>query len=153
MMRIVAAMQARVLDAADPVDWILVFDEGEEVISALTGFARDRGLRAGHFQAIGGFFEATLGYFEWTTRNYLHIPVREQVEVVSMLGDIAMGRDGQVVHAHAVLGRRDGSALAGHLLAGRIRPTLELILNSTPAALARTYDERSGLALINVRSQ
>jgi predicted DNA-binding protein with PD1-like motif len=146
-------MQVRVLDATGPLAWILVFDEGDEVISALTGFAREQELRAAHFQAIGGFSEAALGYFDWTSREYERIPVHEQVEVVSLLGDIAMGRDGQVVHAHAVLGRRDGTALGGHLLAGRVRPTLELILESTPAVLARTYDERSGLALINVRSR
>jgi uncharacterized protein len=144
-------MHAPVLDASGPPIWILVFDEGDEVIQALTTFSRERDLRAAHFQAIGGFFEATLGYFDWTSREYQRIPVREQVEVVSLLGDIAMGREGQVVHAHAVLGRRDGSALGGHLLAGRVRPTLELILESTPAALARTWDERSGLALIDVR--
>ena len=146
-----AGMNARVLDTSDGPSWIVVFDEGEEVVSALAAFARANALRASHFQAIGAFAEATLGYFDWAAKTYRHIPVTEQVEVVSLLGDIAEGQDGKVVHAHAVLGRRDGSALAGHLLAGRVRPTLELILTTTPSDLARTYDERSGLALIDAR--
>jgi len=58
--------------------------------------------------------------------------VREQVKVASLLG-VSSGKDGPVVHAHVVLGRRDGSALAGHLLAVRVRPTLELILTTTGA--------------------
>ncbi|HEV7393881.1 MAG TPA: DUF296 domain-containing protein [Burkholderiales bacterium] len=32
------------------------------------------------------------------------------------------------VHAHVVLGWRDSSARDGHLLEGRVRPTLEVIL-------------------------
>ena len=145
-------VQARVLDASEQPSWILVFDEGDEVISELGAFARAHSLRASHFQAIGAFSEATLGYFDWASRKYERIELAEQVEVVSLLGDIAAGERGPMVHAHCVLGRRDGSALAGHLLAGRVRPTLELILTTTPAALARTYDERSGLALIDARS-
>jgi uncharacterized protein len=139
-------MRARVLDTSSS---ILVFDDGEEMIEVLSTFARGQSLRASHFQAIGGFSRATLGYFDPARRKYEEIPVREQVEVVSLLGDIAAGENGPVVHAHAVLGRRDGAALAGHLLAGHVRPTLELILTATPASLARRYDERSGLALID----
>lgn len=128
---------------------MLVFDEGDEVISTVASFARTKSLHASGLQAIGGFSEATLGYFDWERKDYERIPVREQVEVVSLLGDIAMGSDGPAVHAHAVLGRRDGTALAGHLLAGHVRPTLEMILTGTPAALVRKYDERTGLALID----
>jgi predicted DNA-binding protein with PD1-like motif len=139
-------MRARALDSSSS---ILVFDDSEEMIEVLCAFARDQGLGASHFQAIGGFSKATLGYFDPGRRKYEEIRVREQVEVVSLLGDIAAGENGPVVHAHAVLGRRDGAALAGHLLRADVRPTLELVLTATPASLARRYDERFGLALID----
>src|SRR5437763_15498131 len=84
-------MKARSLGTSDPPSWILVFDEGDEVISTLESFARAQALRAAHFQAIGAFREATLGFFEWSSKTYEQIPVREQVEVVSLLGDIASG--------------------------------------------------------------
>jgi predicted DNA-binding protein with PD1-like motif len=69
--------------------------------------------------------------------------------VVSLVGDVALGEKGEPkVHAHVVLGRSDGSALAGHLLEARVRPTLEVILVESPGHLQRKHDDESGLALI-----
>jgi predicted DNA-binding protein with PD1-like motif len=129
----------------------LVFETGDEVMETLAGFARQHNLAAAHFSAIGAFESATLGYFDWQKKDYLRNPVNEQVEVVSLLGDVAESeKGGPKVHAHVVLGRRDGTALAGHLLDGRVRPTLEVILVESPAHLHRRHDEQSGLALIRV---
>jgi predicted DNA-binding protein with PD1-like motif len=128
---------------------ILVFAAGDEVMATLQKFAQEQHFTAAHFSAIGAFQEATLGYFDWQQKDYRHIPVEEQVEVVSLLGDIAMGEKGQPkVHAHVVLGKSNGAAMAGHLLKAKVRPTLELILTQTPAHLQRKHDATSGLALI-----
>jgi predicted DNA-binding protein with PD1-like motif len=69
--------------------------------------------------------------------------------VLALIGDIAMQEDTQrrKVHAHAVLGRRDGAACGGHLLSAKVRPTLEVILTESPARLQRVRDPRTGLAL------
>jgi predicted DNA-binding protein with PD1-like motif len=129
--------------------WILVFQLGDEVMSTLKNFAHEKQLAGAHFKAIGAFQRATLGYFDWSKKDYEEIPVEEQVEVVSLLGDIATGEKGQPkVHAHVVLGRRTGAALAGHLLSAHVRPTLELVLTETPAHLRRQHDPETGLALI-----
>jgi uncharacterized protein len=78
------------------------------------------------------------------------IPVEEQVEVASLNGDIAVGPDGKPsVHVHAVLGRRDGTAMAGHLQEGHVRPTLEIIITESPTHLCKAKDAESGLALIS----
>jgi predicted DNA-binding protein with PD1-like motif len=92
-----------------------------------------------------------LAYFDWEKKDYLKNPVREQVEVVSLIGDVALAPDGTPkVHTHAVLGRRDGTALGGHLLEAHVRPTLEVTLTETPRHLHRRHDPQSGLALIRV---
>jgi predicted DNA-binding protein with PD1-like motif len=89
---------------------------------------------------------------DWETKQYRPIPVAEQVEVASLVGDIAIGPDQKPsVHVHAVLGRRDGTALAGHLLEARVRPTLEIIVTESPAHLCKANDAESGLALIQLR--
>ena len=127
----------------------LVFETGEEVLKGLSDFAREIRLGGSHLTAIGAFQEVTLGYFDWEKKDYKRIPVREQVEVVSLVGDVALGEKGEPkVHAHVVLGRSDGSALAGHLLEARVRPTLEVILVESPGHLQRKHDDESGLALI-----
>jgi predicted DNA-binding protein with PD1-like motif len=130
----------------------LVFDVGDEAITTLTSFAQERGIEAAHFTAIGAFREAVIAFFDWDSRSYEEIPVDEPVEVAAMTGNVAR-KDGAVkVHAHVVLGRRDGSAFAGHLVSGRVRPTLELTLVEERAQLMRTIDDESTLPLLELRS-
>lgn len=128
----------------------LIFDAGDEVMAGLADFAWSNKLSASHFTAIGAFSGATLGYFDWESKDYEKIPVDEQVEVLSLIGDIAL-KDGEPkIHAHAVVGRRDGSTRGGHLIEARVRPTLEVILTETPAYLRKEVDAESGLALIRL---
>ena len=143
-------MRAKAIDGGSERTWTLVFDEGDEVMSSLTAFARERQLTAARFTAIGAFRDATLGYFDWTSKSYEKIPVREQVEVLSLVGDVALEGDAPKVHAHVVVGKRDGSAHGGHLLDAHVRPTLEVMLTESPAHLQRLFDPASGLALIAI---
>ncbi len=138
-----------VQEAAGPRAWVLVFETGEDPVVELERFARDQGIRGAHFTAIGAFREAIVAFFDWRTKEYRAIPVREQAEVLSLIGDIAESTGGPKVHAHAVLGREDGSTIGGHLRSGHVRPTLELVLEEPPAHLVRVHDPRSGLALID----
>jgi uncharacterized protein len=128
----------------------LIFETGDEAMAGLQEFARQQQLGAARFTAIGAFQEATLGYFDWQTKDYRKIPVREQVEVLSLVGDIAQQNGEPTVHAHVVLGRSDGTTRGGHLLEAHVRPTLEVILVESPEHLIKEHDPESGLALIRV---
>lgn len=128
----------------------LVFRSGDEAMAGLSGFCKEHGIGAARFTAIGALSGATLGYFDWEAKDYRKIPVAEQVELLSLIGDVAL-KDGEpAVHAHAVLGRSDGSTRGGHLLEAHVRPTLELILVESPAHLRKEHDPESGLALIRL---
>jgi len=72
--------------------------------------------------------------------------------VLSLLGDIALADGKPKLHAHVVLGKRDGSAHGGHLLEAHVRPTLEVILTESPSHLERVHDPETGLPLIRIRS-
>jgi predicted DNA-binding protein with PD1-like motif len=128
----------------------IVFDIGDEAMSGLADFARKNHLGAARLTAIGAFQDVVLGYFDWEAKEYKKIPVREQVEVLSLIGDVALENGEPKVHAHAVVGRFDGSTLGGHLLEAHVRPTLEVIMTESPAHLRKQFDERSGLALIRI---
>jgi uncharacterized protein len=143
-------MRTKVLGEGESRVMALVFDQGDEVVATLERFAQERGLDAAHFTAIGAFERAMLGYFSWEKKEYLKIPVEEQVEVLSLAGDVALQDGKRKIHAHAVLGRRDGSTVGGHLLAASVRPTLELMLTESPAHLRRVHDPATGLALIKI---
>jgi uncharacterized protein len=143
-------MKAALLNGGEQRTFVLVFDTGDEVVAGLLGFARHQGLSASHFTAIGALSEVTLGYYEWERKDYRRIPLREQVEVLSLAGDIALDGDEPQIHAHVVVGKADGSAHGGHLFEARVRPTLELVLVESPRYLRRRKDARTGLALIDL---
>lgn len=139
-------MKSRKLDS----ETVLIFDTGDEVVSTLTKFAKENHIAAAHFTAIGAFSDAGLGYFDLQKKDYLKNKVDEQVEVVSLIGDIALDNGEPKVHAHVVVGKKNGSAMGGHLLEAHVRPTLELILQDSGEQLKRKYDPESGLALIDL---
>ncbi len=142
-------MQWKLLADNAETTWALIFETGDEVLSLLTKFAKVKGFEGSRFTAIGGFSDVTLGYFDWERKEYDRIPIREQVEVLSFIGDIALNRGEPQVHAHVVLGDRNGMARGGHLLEAHVRPTLEVILTETPRHLVRKYDQETGLPLIS----
>jgi predicted DNA-binding protein with PD1-like motif len=142
-------MRARPIaeDAAGQT-FVLVFETGDEAMEGLRSFAREQRLSAAHFSGIGAFSDAVLGYFDWQQKEYRRIPVDDQVEVVSLLGDVTLDDGAPAVHAHVVVADRSGAARGGHLLEAHVRPTLEVVLGESPAHLRKRHDPESGLALI-----
>ncbi len=128
----------------------IVFDEGDEAVAGLRDFAREQRLGGSSFSAIGAFRDAIVAYFDWERREYRHLPQSDQMEVLSLVGNVALDGDEPKVHAHAVLGRPDGRVRGGHLIEGHVRPTLEIVLEEMPRHLVRRHDPRSSLALIDL---
>lgn len=142
------SLKAKLLQAKPPRTYAIVFDKGEEFVSSLTAFAVDQNLRGSHFTAIGAFCDVTLGYFDRDRKDYKQIPLDEQVEVLSLVGNIAQNGDKPKVHAHVVVGTSEGKARGGHILQAHIWPTLEIVLEEEPEHLQRRTDPDTGLALI-----
>src|SRR2546426_136094 len=142
-------MKSTLIDATSPKTWALIFDKGDEPVAGLTAVAKAQNVGAAHFTAIGAFSDVTLGYFDRAAKDYTKIPLREQVEVLSLIGDVALYKGEPRVHAHVVVGRADGEARGGHLLESHVLPTLEGVLVESPRHLRKRYDPETGLALID----
>jgi predicted DNA-binding protein with PD1-like motif len=127
----------------------LILATGDEVVATLTAFAGEHRLRGSSFSAVGACSSVVVAFFEWTTKRYREIPISEQVEVLSMVGDITLEQERRKIHAHVVLGKADATAHGGHLVSALVRPTLEIVLTETPRHLRRRFDPASGLALID----
>jgi predicted DNA-binding protein with PD1-like motif len=144
-------MQAKLLHDADGQrTYAVILATGDEVMSSLKDFATRETITAAQISAIGALSDVTLAYFDWDKKKYQKIPVCEQVEVASLLGDIAEADGKPALHLHIVIGKRDGTAMAGHLDEAHVRPTLEVIVTESPAHLHKHHDPESGLALIRI---
>jgi predicted DNA-binding protein with PD1-like motif len=129
--------------------WLAVLDMGEEAKTQLLALAKQEAIENASFVALGAFEKAVIAYFDWEKKKYQNIPVDEQVEVITLVGDIVPDDKGNAsLHAHTVLGRSDGSTRGGHLIEGHVRPTLEITVTELPAHLRRHQHPELGLALI-----
>ena len=143
-------MKSKLVWAAERT-FVLVLDPGDEALAAITRFAVEAGLKAASLTATGAFERATVGWFDLKRRAYRPIPIEEQCEALSLIGEIAIADDGTPsLHAHAVLGLSDGATRGGHLLRAIVRPTLEVTLVETPTQLHRRRRPELGLALIDL---
>jgi uncharacterized protein len=144
-------VKSKLINDGDGKTFALVFDTGDEIVAELLAFAKERKLAAGHFAGIGACERVTLGFFELGRKDYKKIPINEQVEVMSLVGNVTLEESGEPkVHAHIVVGKSDGTAHGGHLLEAHVRPTLEVVLVESPRPLRRKMNAEVGLALIDL---
>jgi predicted DNA-binding protein with PD1-like motif len=138
-----------VKDTPEEKVYAVIFYKGDEALSGLTDFAIAHKIGDAHFTGIGAVSSATLAYLELPKKVYRRIEVPEQVEVASLIGDIATFNGKPVVHMHAVLAHRDGSVTAGHVFALHVNPTLEVFVTANSVALGKRPDDASGMKVID----
>jgi len=149
-MAMAATMKTALLDERGGLrTFVIVLATDDEAVKSLTSFAVNQRLAASHFTAIGAFSRAVVAYFDWSAKQYRHISIDEQVEVLSLMGDVTIDDGKPKVHAHVVLGKADATAHGGHLIEASVRPTLEIVVTETPRPLHRRFDPTSGVALID----
>jgi uncharacterized protein len=139
--------------AEDPKTFVVILDTGDEILSSLKSVARTEHLAGSSFKAIGALSDVELGWFNWETKKYqTAVKLQEQVELLSLIGDIALKDNEPQIHAHLVIGRQDGTAHGGHLLSATVRPTCEIVITESPQNLQKEIDPVSGIALIRLRT-
>lgn len=143
-------MRSKTLTSDPAPTLVAVLDPGDEAIAELTTLMRERGLTAAQVTAVGAFARATVGWFDREAKSYRPIPIEEQCEVLSLVGDVALGDGESQLHLHAVLGLSDGTTRGGHLLEAEVWPTLEVIIRETPAVLRKTDRPELGIAVIDL---
>jgi uncharacterized protein len=144
-------MKEKLLARGELRTYAVVFDPGDEVSEGLLDFARREKITAAGFTAIGAFERVTLAFFNLDTKEYEKIPLNQQVEVLAFTGNLGLHEGEPKLHAHVVVGLRDGTTRGGHLLEGYVRPTLEVVVTEAPGHLKRTLDEATGLPRIDLR--
>ena len=146
-------MQARLLDGAPggPRSYALIFGKGDEVMSGLIDWAEREKIVAAHLTAIGAFRSVLFGWFDQSHRAYRHIPVDQQVECISLVGDIGLANDKPAVHVHGSVAFPDGTVRGGHLIHGTVWPTMEVFVSTSEHALDKERDPETTLWLFDLQ--
>jgi predicted DNA-binding protein with PD1-like motif len=145
-------MKSRLVSSEpDKRTFVIVLDSGEEAFSTITAFAERERIVGASLTALGAFEHAKVGWFDLESKQYRPIHINEQGEVLSILGDIAVGDNGTpTLHIYTVLGLKDGTTRGGHLMEGIVRPTLEVVVTETKQQLRRRQRPGIGIALIDL---
>jgi predicted DNA-binding protein with PD1-like motif len=143
-------MAARLVrsDAGEDV-YAIIFYKDDEVLSGLTDFIKAKHVTDAHFTGIGATSGADLGYLDIADKAYHPIPVHQQVEVLSLMGDVATFEGKPAIHMHTILGRRDGSTVGGHVWKLVANPTLEVFMTVDKVPLLKKEDAASGMRVID----
>jgi len=143
-------MKIRLLSENGAVkQYAIVLSKNDEVMSGLTDFAKQNKVTSASFSAIGAFSHATLAWFDDSRKEFKLVPINEQVELVSMIGDIALVNDKPAVHTHVSVASSDGTVRGGHVINAYVFPTLELFMTVYPTPLHKEKDGATGLQLID----
>jgi uncharacterized protein len=147
-------LQSRLIseDPGGEMTFAVVFAKGDEVLSGLTEFATRGNFTAGYFTAIGALQSARFGWFDRAQKAYRHIPIKEQVELISLIGNVALVNGIPQIHAHGAVGFRDGQMRGGHLLEAIAWPTLELMFTACPTTLIKRHDDETDLSLFDLKT-
>jgi hypothetical protein len=102
---------------------------------------------------LGAVRGATVSYWNAETQQYEQHQLTEQMEVVSLVGNVTIREAKPFIHAHVSLGRRDLSVVGGHVNELFVHPTLEVWLRPEAQAVHRALDEACGLYVMQLPEQ
>jgi len=101
--------------------YIVSIEDRASILDALTDFITSQKIQAGQITGIGATNEATLRFFDPSSKKYVDKTFNEQMEISNLSGNISEAEGKVLLHLHVTLGRKDYTALAGHLLDAKIR--------------------------------
>lgn len=128
--------------------YILRFDRGEDVIDALKQFAIKEKIGAATFSGLGATDEISISWFDPDEKQYHDHLLTKKLEIVSLNGNIAL-LDGQpIVHAHGSFSDVELHNRSGHVKKLIVSATCEVSLIAMNGEITRTFDEQSGLYLM-----
>jgi len=127
---------------------VVRLERGEDILISLSELSREKNIRSAFFTLIGALSQARFGYFEGGV--YKTIEVKENVEIVSCIGNVTKKGSGSFIHAHIAVACEDGSVYGGHLMEGCIvDPTVEVFMVKVNPSVIRKVDPYSNLYLID----
>lgn len=134
---------------ANPHSTLLVLKRGEELHAKLQEFAREHELKGAWVQGLGGSGAMTLGYYNLTEREYEWREFSEPMEILSLQGNLAWADGEPFWHIHGSFGGRDFASVGGHVKEMTVGLTCELLITPLDTPLTRTFDDETGLKLLD----
>ncbi len=118
---------------------------GEDIFQSLTKVCQKyRVETAVILSGLGQLKNFKLGFLK-EKDNYCPQEFQETYELLALEGNISNQKEAYKFHIHAVLGDEEKSVVGGHLIAGTVETTNEIVLLETDLKIKRKLEPDSGL--------
>lgn len=128
--------------------YLIRFERGEEVLSVLADACAPKNITGGKISAIGAVEEVVIAHYDLSTKSYMDKTIKERLEIVSLLGNVAMLDGKVIIHAHGSFSDSDMRVCGGHVKRLIVSATCELTLSVFQKPVLRAFDEETGLNLL-----
>lgn len=132
----------------DKNEYVLKAGVGEEVIGGLQEFCKEQGVEAASFWAIGAAKEVKLGWYDVEAKKYTWKEVQAKLEIVSLLGNVAVMKGETLVHAHGSFSDETMQMMGGHVAKMVVGAACEIFLTQYAGKIEKAHDEDTGLNLM-----
>ncbi len=132
----------------DKNKYVLRVNVGEEVIEGLQKFSKKEGIEAGKFFAIGAAKEVKLGWYDVDVKEYTWQELKEKLEIISLLGNIARKESEVIVHAHGSFSNQHMQLVGGHVAKLVVSGACEIVLEKFDGHIEKAHDPQTGLNLM-----
>lgn len=130
--------------------YVIRLETGDDILASLRRFAEAKRVRAAVFEGIGSLNRAKLGHYDFKKRRYTYEVFEDDLEILSLAGNISTLDRDALPHAHVTLGRRDFTVMGGHLDEGSLANMVEIVVQKLPGKLVKAKDEEIGLNLLQL---
>lgn len=119
---------------------------GKDLITSIEDFCIELSIQMATFSIIGAVASVTFGAYDQKQQVYVTFKEESQLEIVNCIGNVSLKNGDPVVHAHIVLGDKQGKTVGGHLFSETILFAGEIDLQELIGKpLERVYDDTTGL--------
>ncbi|MFB6235042.1 MAG: PPC domain-containing DNA-binding protein [Halopenitus sp.] len=127
-------------------EYLARLETGADWRQEIEDLARAEDVEAGWFMAMGAVQDAEVWFYDQDDQEYQSVTFDEPLEVAACVGNVADLEGDVFAHTHAVLSRKSGQALAGHLDAGTVFAG-EVYMRAFEEPLVREHDPETDLDL------
>ncbi|MDP4007295.1 MAG: DNA-binding protein [bacterium] len=128
--------------------YVISLSRGEELIEEVKKFCEEYQIEAAFFHAIGATSEVELAWYDLGAKQYVTALFQENLEIVSLAGNVSKLGNDMVVHGHGVFSNKAMETKAGHVNKALISGACEIILTRLEGKIDRFFDEDTGLNLM-----
>lgn len=128
--------------------YVLRVEKGKDALEELQKFCSENQITAGFFRAIGSTEGITISWYNLKKKEYTDKRMQETLEIISLMGNVAMLEKQAYVHAHGCFSNKAMQTFAGHVKKLEVGATCEIVLEKLQGAMERTYSKEIGLNLL-----